>query len=52
MLKFVGSGFIDGVPMRDLSEDEVKKFDKEELIKSGLYIEIKEKEVNHGYKSA
>ena len=42
MLKFVGSGFFDGVPMRDLSDDEVKKFDKELLLKSGLYIEEKE----------
>ncbi len=41
MLKYIGDGWLDGVPARDLSDEEVKQFGKKRLIESGLYIEIK-----------
>ena len=37
MLKYLGGGFIPGVPARDLSDQEAEKFGEEGLIKSGLY---------------
>ena len=40
MLKYVGGGFLRGVPARDLSDDEAVKYGKVRLIKSGLYSEI------------
>jgi len=41
-MKYIGKGsFIASVPARDLSEEEVKKFGKDMLIKSGLYIDEK-----------
>jgi hypothetical protein len=43
MLKYVGNGWIDGVPARDLSDEEVKSYGKKRLVESGLYIEIKPK---------
>jgi len=52
MLKYVGNGWIHGVPARDLSGEEVRKYGKQRLLDSGLYIEIKDKtahsEVKHG----
>ena len=38
-LTYMGGGFIPGVPARNLSVDEVKKYGRGRLIKSGLYIE-------------
>ncbi|MGW8177400.1 MAG: hypothetical protein ACWGQW_01170 [bacterium] len=39
-LKYVGDGTsLPGVPARDLTPDEVKKFGKTKLIKTGLYKE-------------
>ena len=43
MLKYIGGGFLANVPARDLSDDELKKYDKGELLKSGLYVEEKKK---------
>lgn len=38
MLKYIGNGFLVGVPMRDLTDDEVEKCGGEEfLIGTGLY---------------
>ena len=38
MLIYKGNGeFIAGVPARDLSDEEVKKYDEKKLIQSGLY---------------
>ncbi len=38
MLKYIGQGFLPGVPARDLSDDEVEQCGGEEaLIASGLY---------------
>ena len=52
MLKYVGNGFIDNVPARDLSDEEVKKYGEKALLDSGLYIKTSiEKEVKHGYQS-
>jgi len=40
ILKYIGNGFIDGVPARDLTAEEVKKYGKDRLLKSGLYVEV------------
>jgi hypothetical protein len=38
MLKYVGNGFIPGIPARDLNDDEVKKYGGEKLLlKTGLF---------------
>ena len=43
-VKYVGKGaFLIGVPARDLSAEEVKKFGEERLLKSNLYEEVKRK---------
>ena len=43
-MKYVGKGaWLVGVPARDLSADEVKKFGLERLLKSNLYEEVKRK---------
>ena len=53
MLKYVGNGWIHGVPARDLSDEEVKRYGKKRLLDSGLYIEkktnIEKSEVKHGH---
>ena len=52
MLKYIGNGFIDNVPARDLSDEEVKKYGEKVLLDSGLYKKADiEKEVKHGYQS-
>ncbi|MFA7253999.1 MAG: hypothetical protein WC107_05610 [Patescibacteria group bacterium] len=45
-MKYLGHGFIPGVPARNLTIAEVKIYGKERLLASGLYIEklsVKEK---------
>ena len=43
-MKYVGKGaWMIGVPARDLSAGEVKKFGLERLLKSNLYEEVKRK---------
>jgi len=43
-VKYVGKGaWMIGVPARDLSAEEVKKFGLERLLKSNLYEEVKRK---------
>ena len=49
MLKYIGNGWIHGIPARDLSDEEVQKYGKKQLIESGLYIEANKSEVKHGY---
>ena len=45
MLIYKGNGgFIAGVPAMDLSDEEVKKYNENKLIKSGLYEKPKQKE--------
>jgi hypothetical protein len=42
MLKYIGNGFIPGIPARDLSDDEVKKHGGVKLLLStGLYAKPK-----------
>jgi len=50
MLKWAGvNGWIDGVPARDLTDEEVKKYGLKRLLDSGLYIKVIEKsEVKNG----
>ena len=38
MLKYLGGGFLRGVPARDLEDFEVRKFGYSYLVRSGLYI--------------
>lgn len=43
-MKYIGKGaWMIGVPARDLSAGEVKKFGEERLLKSNLYEEVKRK---------
>ena len=37
MLRYIGNGFLKGVPARDLADDEVKLYGEKRLINSGLY---------------
>lgn len=37
MLRYVGNGFLAGVPARDLTDEEAKAFGEEVLTRSGLY---------------
>lgn len=47
-LEYIGGGaWLPGVPARDLTADEAAQFDRQELIKSGLYREPR-MEVTHG----
>ena len=43
MLIYKGGGFIAGIPARNLTDEEVEKYDEKELIKSGLYEKPKPK---------
>jgi len=43
MLKYVGNSSLPGIPARDLSDEEVRKHGKTQLIMSGLYIEVQTK---------
>ena len=44
MLKFIGKGFIPGIPARDLTDDEVKKYGGVKfLVGTGLFEKPKKK---------
>ena len=43
MLLYKGTSFIPGVPARNLSDDEVKRFGEKWLLASGLYLKLKVK---------
>ena len=43
MLRYLKTGFIAGVPARDLTDEEVKKFGKTHHLKSGHYQEVRER---------
>lgn len=43
MLKYVGDGWIDGVPARDLRDDEVQVYGEKRLLESWLYVKVKSK---------
>ena len=42
-MKYLGGGFLYGVPARDLTGEEARKYGRERLLKSGLYIEVRVK---------
>lgn len=42
MLKYIGSGFLRGVPARDLKDDEVARYGYSFLVRSGLYVPEKQ----------
>lgn len=44
MWKYLGGGFIPGVPARDLTDDEARGYGLDLLKASGLYEEMKAKE--------
>jgi len=56
MLKYVGGGWLSGVPARDLTDEEAERYGGAgELVKSGLYVLSKKRktgskkdEVKHG----
>lgn len=39
-LKYLGGGFLPGVPSRDLSEEEAHEYGVSNLVKSGLYEKV------------
>jgi hypothetical protein len=42
-MKYIGKGaFLAGVPARDLTEEEVEKYNRQLLIHSGLYVDEKQ----------
>lgn len=43
MLKYTGKGFIIGVPARDLTDEEARRFDVNRLVQSGCYEQPKGK---------
>lgn len=44
MLKYIGKGFVPGIPARDLKDDEVKKYGGAKfLLSTGLYEKIEKK---------
>lgn len=42
-MKYKGNGFLQGVPARDLTDDEVKLYGFKRLLDSGLYEEERKK---------
>lgn len=40
-LKYIGGGYFVGVPARDLTDEEAQRFGRAQLLRSGLYAEIK-----------
>ena len=40
-MKYIGNGFIVGVPARDLTDEEVMQYGRRRLLDSGLYTEVK-----------
>lgn len=42
-LRYVGASAIDGVPARDLTQEEAEQFGVERLIGSGLYVRVQAK---------
>lgn len=42
MLKYIGDGWLDGVPARDLSDEEVVLYGKKRLLETGWYKEVKD----------
>jgi hypothetical protein len=45
MLRYVGKGFLRGVPARDLREDEVARYGYSYLVRSGLYVPEKQEAI-------
>lgn len=47
MLKWNGSGFLDGIPARDLNDDELEKYGgKAYLLQTGLFEEVRGKVIS------
>jgi hypothetical protein len=41
-LRYVGQGFLPGVPARDLNQAEAVKFGVSRLVNSGLYVKVRQ----------
>lgn len=52
MLKYIGKSFIVGIPARDLTDEEVRRFGKQKLLDSGLYTEARKKNSKETVKQA
>ena len=51
MYKYIGdNAFLDGVPMRDLTDEEAQQYGLKAIVQSGLYkkVSIDKGEVKHG----
>ena len=44
-VRYKGGGFIPGIPARDLSAEEVKRYGLDKLLKSGIYEEVSPKKI-------
>jgi hypothetical protein len=51
MLKYVGNGSLAGIPARDLTDDEVKKFGEAFLLATGLYAKVEVKQVKAAHEN-
>ena len=55
MIKYIGDGWLHGVPARDLTDEEVAVYGKKRLLDSGWYKEVKnhteKEEVKNGNQS-
>jgi len=43
MIRYIGKGFIIGIPQRDLTDQEAEYYGKRKILKSGIYKEVKVK---------
>jgi hypothetical protein len=48
---YLGAGFVPGIPARDLTQAEVKRFGVSNLKKSGIYTLMETVEAKHGHES-
>lgn len=52
MLKYIGKAFIVGVPARDLTDEEARRFGVKRLVATGLYEEVRKKNFKETVKQA
>lgn len=43
MLRYIGPGYLLGVPARDLTDEETARFGAERLVATGLYVAVEDK---------
>lgn len=52
MLKYIGKSFIIGIPARDLTDEEARKFGVKRLVATGLYKEVRKTKLKETVKQA